>query len=178
LAPVEGVYRLVNEHDIDPDDIREINIRASERCIVHDGDPHNFYSINKESADHSLPFTVSTVVLEREIGPEQYTPRKLRNPRVPIIAQKIHLEVDPSIDNQVGGADVEIKTASKGTFSISIKTCKGHPLNPMSDQELKEKFLKMAERYMNTKRAYECIDLIYNLENLSDVFDFMKYFVF
>jgi 2-methylcitrate dehydratase len=163
LAPVEGVYRLVNEHDIDPDDIREINIRASERCMVHDGDPHNFYSINKESADHSLPFTVSTVVLEREIGPEQYTPRKLRNPRVPIIAQKIHLEVDPSIDNQVGGADVEIKTASKGTFSISIKTCKGHPLNPMSDQELKEKFLKMAERYMNTKRAYECIDLIYNL---------------
>ena len=178
LAPVEAVYRLVNEHDIDPDDIREINIRASERCVMHDGDPHDYYSINKESADHSLPFTVSTVVLEREIGPEQYTPQKLGNPRIPMIAKKINLEVDPSIDNKVGGADVEIKTASKGTFSVSIRNCKGHPLNPMSDEDIKEKFLRMANRYMSTKKAHECIHLTYNLENQGDICDFIKHFVF
>lgn len=178
LAPVEGVYRIVHEHDIDPDDIREINIRASERCVVHDGDQHQFYSVNKESADHSLPFTVSTVVLERQIGPDQYTPQKLRNPKIHMIAQKINLKADPTIDNKVGGAEVEIKTASKGTFSISIKNCKGHPLNPMSDEDIKEKFFRMAQRLMSKIKANECIDLIYHLENQSDICNFMKHFVF
>jgi 2-methylcitrate dehydratase len=178
LAPVEGVFRLVTKHDLDPDDIQEIHIRASERCVIHDSDPHSFYSLNKESADHSLPFTVSTVVLEREIGPEQYTPQKLSNPKIPLIAEKIHLEIDSSIDNTVGGADVEIKTATQGTFSISIKNCTGHPLNPMSDEDLKEKFLKMAKRYMSTPKTHECIDLIYDLENQGDIGDFMKHFVF
>ena len=177
LAPVEGVYRLVNEHNIDPEDIQEIHILANERCVRHDSDPHQFYTINKESADHSLPFTISTVVLERQIGPDQYAPKKLRDPRISMIAKKINLEVDPTIDNKVGGADVEIKTVSKGTYSISIRNCKGHPLNPMSDDDLKSKFVRMAERLMRPKKVQECIDLVYDLENQSDICNFMKQFV-
>jgi 2-methylcitrate dehydratase len=178
LAPVEGVSRLIEENNITPDEIEAIHILASERCVAHDGDPHHYYTINKESADHSLPFTVSTMILEREIGPDQYMPEKLSNPKVPVISKKINLRADPTIDNKVGGADVEIRTVSRGTFSISIKNCKGHPSNPLTDEELKEKFLKMASRVMTRQKAHKCIDLIHDLENQPDVHEFMKRFVF
>ncbi len=125
-----------------------------------------------------MPFAAATVVLERQIGPGQYIPENLNNPKMQKIIEKINLKADPTIDNKVGAANIEITTASKGTVSISIKYCKEYPLNPLGEEEIKEKFVKMAERFMSKTKTGKCIDLVYELEHESDICDFMKHFVF
>jgi len=178
LGSVEAVHRLVNEHEIKSVEIEQINIVASERCAFHNGDPHRFYSLNKETADHSLPYAVSMVVLEGDIGPDQYTAEKLKDPRIGGIVAKINLQGDPAKRDSSGMAEVEIKTKNRGSFSTSVEYRKGHSQNPMNDDELREKFLKMAAGPMGRSKASECVDLVYNFENQPNIGDFMKYLVF
>lgn len=178
LGSVEAVHKLIIKHDIGWEEIQEINIQASERCAFHNGDPQGFYSINKESADHSLPFAVSMVALEREIGPDQYTIQKLKDPRISRIAKTINLVGKSTKSDKAGAAYVQIKTKNRGTFSTSVEYRKGHPLNPMGDDDIKEKFLKMAKRFISKAKANEAIDLVYDLEHQSDICDLMKHLVF
>ncbi len=178
LGSIEAVHRLVSEHEIKSIEIEQINIVASERCVFHNGDPHRFYSLNKETADHSLPYAVSMVVLEGDIGPDQFTAQKLKDPRVPEIVKKINLRGDPVKKDSLGMVEVEIKTKDRGSFSTNIKCRKGHSENPMSDDEVRGKFLKMARGHLGGSRARECIDRVYNFEDQTDIVDFMKSLVF
>ena len=91
---------------------------------------------------------------------------------------KINLQGDPAKRDSSGMAEVEIKTKNRGSFSISIEYRKGHSQNPMNDDELREKFLKMAAGPMGRSKASECVDLVYNFENQPNIGDFMKYLVF
>ena len=136
------------------------------------------YSMNKETADHCLPFAVSMIVLEKMIGPEQYTPQKLKDPRLEGIMDKIRIEVDKSIDDFAGTASATITLKDGKDLSASVEYRTGHPKNPMTDDQIKEKFLRMAEMHMGKEKAEECIKNIYDIEDLSSIRDFMSCLVF
>ncbi len=54
-------------------------------------------------------------------------------------------------------------------FSRRVDYCKGDPKNPMSDEEIKNKFRRLAQRKMSSKRVEEIIAAVERIEELKDM---------
>jgi 2-methylcitrate dehydratase len=175
---VTATLQLVQEHDIKPEDVAEVRIKAGSRTVEHTGDPVKRYPRNKETADHSSYYLTAIAILDRKVGPGQYTPEKWNNPRTRELIDKVKIEVDPDL-NRFGRAGIsEIRTKQGATYSCRVEYPKGDPRNPMSDRELEQKFTDMAQKFMTKKQIKKAMDTIYQMDQLDDVGKLMRAVVF
>jgi 2-methylcitrate dehydratase len=175
---VTATLELVKENDIKPEDVVAVKIMAPSRCTEHTGDPAKRFPANKESADHSSYYLTAIAIVDRRIGPDQYSEKKFKDPRVRDLIEKVSIEADPSLDRTGQGGISEIRIKQGGTFKKRVEYPKGHLMNRMTDQDLEEKFHGMAEKFMTERRIKEVIATIYELEKLNDIGELMRKVVF
>lgn len=160
---------LVKEHNIKPDDVVEIRITTSKRCAEHTGDPVKKYPKNKETADHSSYYLTAIAVIDREIGPDQFTPEKYNDPKVLELIDKVILRGDPALDKVRPAGISEIVTKQGRIYKCRIDYPRGHAKNPMTDEEIINKFRRMALKRMKESRVNQIIETVFSLENVDDI---------
>jgi 2-methylcitrate dehydratase len=175
---VTATLQMVKEHKIKPQDVVEVRIKAGTRCIEHTGDPVKRYPTNKESADHSSYYLTAIAILDRRVGPDQYTPKKLNDPKVREMIDKVKLKADPSLDRFGRAGISEIRTKQGAVYRQRVEYPKGDPRNPMTDQEIEEKFRSMAEKVMTESQIEKVISTVFQLEKLETVNNLMRAMVF
>ncbi len=176
---LSATLQLVKENDIRPEDVAAVRIAASTRCARHTGDPAKKYPVNKESADHSSYYLTAMAILERQLGPAQFSPERYSDPRVRELTDKVVFEGDPRLDRLFLTAGTsEIATKQGRKYSCQIDFAKGHPKNPMSDEELAAKFTDMAAPYMTTGRIDRIMQTVFSLDKASDIKELSRLMVF
>jgi 2-methylcitrate dehydratase len=175
---VTATLQLVREHDIKPGDVAELRIKAGSRCVEHTGDPVKRYPRNKETADHSSYYLTAIAILDRKVGPGQYTPKKLNDPRVRELIDKVKIEADPDLDRFGRAGISEIRTKQGATYNVRVEYPRGDPRNPMPDRELEQKFSDMAQKFMTKKQIIKAIDAIYRMDQLNDMGKLVRTVVF
>ena len=169
---------LVREHDIKPEDVAEVRITTSKRCAEHTGDPVKKYPKNKETADHSSYYLTAIAIIDRQIGPDQFTPEKYNDSRVRELIDKVILKGDPSLDKVRPAGISEITTKKGEKYSLRVDYPRGHAHNPMTDEEVVDKFTSMASRYMSDECVKQVIDTVFELEKLGDIGKLNRLMVF
>ena len=175
---LNATLALVREHDIKPEGVDRVRVRASTRCVWHTGDPVKKYPKNKESADHSSYYLTAIAIIDRELGPDQFSAEKYADPRVHELIEKVTLEVDKELDRERNAGIVEIITRQGARYSCRVDYPKGHPLNPMTDEEVIGKFRPMAAKHMSESEVDRLIDTIFKLDKLDDIGELMSLLVF
>lgn len=160
---------LASEHDIKPEEVAEIRLTTSKRCAEHTGDPVKKYPKNKETADHSSYYLTAIAIMDRQIGPDQFTPEKYQDPRVLALIDKVVLKGDPDLDKARPAGISEIITKGGKKYQTRINYPKGHARNPMTDEEIIQKFKSMASKYMSEKQMKQIIDTVFDLDKVDDV---------
>lgn len=160
---------LAREHDIKPEDIASITITTSKRCAEHTGNPVKKYPKNKETADHSSYYLTAIAIIDRQIGPDQFTPEKYSDPRVRELIDKVTLIGDPSLDRARPAGISEIVTKDGRKYSLRVDYPKGHARNPMTDEEIIQKFESMASRYVSDKHMKQLTDAVFDLDALDNI---------
>jgi 2-methylcitrate dehydratase len=169
---------LAREHDIKPEQVAEIRITTSKRCAEHTGDPVKKYPKNKETADHSSYYLTAIAIVDRQIGPNQFTPEKYNDPRVIDLIGKVTLTGDPSLDKARPAGISEIVTKDGKTFRLRVDHPRGHARNPMTDEEVIAKFKDMAAVRMTETQMNRLIGSVFALDNLDDIGKLMNLIVF
>jgi 2-methylcitrate dehydratase len=169
---------LAREHDIKPDQVAEIRITTSKRCAEHTGDPVKKYPKNKETADHSSYYLTAIAIVDRQIGPNQFTQEKYTDPRVLELIGKVVLQGDPSLDKARPAGISEIITKDGKTYRLRVDYPRGHARNPMTDQEVVEKFKDMASVYMSETQMNRLIESVFALDKLDDIGKLLDLMVF
>ncbi len=169
---------LVRKHDIKPEDVTEVRITTSKRCAEHTGDPVKKYPKNKETADHSSYYLTAIAIMDRQIGPDQFTPEKYDDPKVRELIDKVVLKGDPNLDKVRPAGISEILTRQGEKYSAQVDYPRGHARNPMTDEEIVEKFKSMTRKYMSDERMKQLIDAVFELEELDDVGELNRLMVF
>ena len=169
---------LAREKDISPEDVAEIRITTSKRCAEHTGDPVKKYPKNKETADHSSYYLTAIAILDRQIGPGQFAPEKYTDPRVLELIGKVVLKGDPSLDKARPAGISEIVTKDGKTYRLRVDHPRGHARNPMTDQEVVEKFKDMASVYMSEDHMKRLIEAVFEMEKLEDIGKLLDLVVF
>jgi len=93
------------------------------------------------------------------------------------LMRRINCVGDPALDTQYPSkwpATAEIETHDGRQYSCKIEYPKGDPENPLSSEEIKDKFLSMVQPVLPVQLAKKIIQLVEDLENLGDVRQVMR----
>ena len=156
-----------------PEDIVSVEIASHEAGYTILGkDPEKWNPLTKETADHSLPYIVGMALLEGKIDNSTYSEKKFRDPKILDFLKKITVVEDKALSSVYPEAvanRVTVKLSSGKAVSKQVDYHKGHPKNPMSDQDVEHKFLRLTSRILDKNRARRILDSAWNLEKVKDV---------
>ena len=171
-APISAVLDLVKKNDLRPDQVTKIQIRSLARAADILSDPSKYDPHTKETADHSLPYVIAAALVDRQVTPAQFEMAKIMDPTIRKQLKKVEVVADPEIEKVFPALQRVVVTITKTdgqTFTEQLDYPKGDPRNPLTDQEIEEKFAALADRVLSTSAQKKLKDAIWNLEKLSSV---------
>jgi 2-methylcitrate dehydratase len=132
----------------------------------------NYRPTNIWQAQYSLPFAVGSALVDREVGHKQMSSQRLADLRILEQVDKVKLIADADVDAllpDIFGGRVEVQTKVGRKFECFKSYPKGEPENPLSEEELYQKYFKLATEQISPERAEELKGLIDRLERLDGV---------
>jgi len=175
-TPISAVLEIVKSQDLRPEQVSKVQIRSLARAADILSDPSKYDPYTKETADHSLPYVIAAALAERQVTPVQFTMDKIMDPTIREQLKKVEVVADPEIEKVFPALQrviVRIDTTDGRSFNKQLDYPKGDPRNPLTDQELEEKFSALAEGVLSTG-AQQCVkEAVWNLERVSSISELM-----
>lgn len=172
VATVQGVIdtlaKLVEQHKFRPDDVEEIQVGISETSLSHGG---AIYEPNDvASAQFSLPFSLALRLLKNDNDLSLYMdPTLWTDPKVLAMAKKVKSYADPQArGDQNYNTTMEVKLVNGKSIKAFQEYPPGSPLNPVSRDELRNKFRKLAGAVLPDNRIEEVIETVDHFDKLDD----------
>jgi 2-methylcitrate dehydratase len=176
-TPISAVLDLVKNNDLRPDQVKKVQIRSLARAADILSDPSKYDPHTKETADHSLPYVIAAALAERQVTPVQFTMGKILDPTIREQLRKVEVVADPEIEKVFPALQrviVNIDTTDGRKFSKQMDYPKGDPRNPLTDQEVEEKFSALAEGVLSKNAQNRVKEAIWRLERVGSINDLMS----
>ena len=138
----------------------------------------NFLRFDKptcgDEAKFSMPYAVAVALADRNVTLDSYTDEKVNQPTMQELVSKVKLTVmDDSLDDDIKKTTPVTVTLKNGeVYSKNIVDFTGSAPNPMSDEDLREKFLycsSIPNPGLSTEKVDNCLGVIDSLETCADV---------
>jgi 2-methylcitrate dehydratase len=175
---LNAVLELVKEYDLQPQDIEHVKIEATTRTANHTGDYVKRFPTDKETADHSLYYLTAIAIVDRTVGPGQYTVDRFTNPMVLNLIDKITVEANTDLDDFVFAGIVHISAKDGRKFTRRVDYPKGNSRNPMSDEELVKKFEGTALQFLDKDQSERIVNCVFRLDRMEDIGELMAHLSF
>lgn len=163
---------LLDQYGLEARQMSRVEVRSYDHiCRMGEKRPQTL-----QAAKWSIPYCLALVLLRRRpVSPEDFSNETLHDPTVLALAEKVDLVHDPELqryheeheDRRVAMVTIETREGEK--YSKRMEHAKGWPENPLSEEEVKEKFRGLAEGTYAPRRVEEIIRIIDRLEDVSDV---------
>jgi 2-methylcitrate dehydratase PrpD len=108
-----------------------------------------------------VAYALAWTILRGRLTLEEFTPDALRDPAARALMTRIDLEVDPAARGE--RQTVEVETIDGRRLSSRVEIPRGHWDAPLSDAELREKFLGLAGAVLGSQ-ASKAADLVGRIE--------------
>jgi len=172
--PIDAVLKILEENDVPPDQVEKIRLgllRAGSHLIA---DPiESKYSPQSiVDAQFSAPFGAAVALLYRRAGLDEFQLSKIKSEKVKQKMRLVECVVDPELDKMFPrqwGATAEILTREGKKYFAKVDYCKGDPENPLSWDELTEKFHGLCHRRMTKERRLKVVEEVRRLEKVRDL---------
>lgn len=161
---------LIRRHDIGPERVKRVAVGTNHNmpnALIH----HR--PINELQAKFSMEFCMAILLLERKAGLEQFTDEVVNRADVQALLRRVDFGVHPQAE--AAGFDkmttiVEIELDDGQVVRGMADFGKGSPANPMSDDELADKFRQCAQwGGLTSAETGRVLDALWKIETLADV---------
>ena len=174
-APVEALLTITRKHLLHHTDIEQIEA-AWQRV-------EPFLAKHKVStvvgAQASLPFALSVAAVRGRVGVDEFTEGSVADPIVQAMILKTivrpDLELFQRVKNSMPGR-VTVRTKDGREFTEEVLYPKGHPGNPMTEDQFKAKFMDMAVRVLGQEQSDELYQRARELADVRNVSDLAPLF--
>jgi 2-methylcitrate dehydratase len=115
---------------------------------------------------------IAAALVERQVTPVQFTMERIMDPRIREQLRKVEVVADPETEKvfpALQRAIVHIHTKDGRSFSKQLDYPKGDPRNPLTDQEIEEKFAALAEGVLSPGAQKRVKEAIWSLERAGSV---------
>ncbi|CAH2894508.1 MAG: hypothetical protein PCALPYG88_0643 [uncultured Paraburkholderia sp.] len=151
--------------------IRAIHVETYEAAYRAMGsDNHRWAPRTRETADHSLPYTIAVTLQEGKLVPAAYAPERLADPRTKDLMNMIRVS---SAEAMTSAFPARVQTritldAEDGeTYCHLQELPRGHADNPLSDAELETKFIELYVAWGDPSAARRTLDTLWQVDQLA-----------
>jgi 2-methylcitrate dehydratase PrpD len=161
---MEAVLYLRTANDIDPADVASITATVhSYVSWVTAKDAPTTGLQGKFSIFHAA----AVAMVDGEGLPTQFTDDRVQADDVQAMRAKVAIEVDDTLPKE--GARVRITLRDGTEFEHEVPRNKGASDNPLTDDDLQDKFLGLAAPVLGEQTARQTVDAMWDLERADDV---------
>lgn len=166
---LDALTSVTKEQDIDPEEVKRIDVSTFVMAAtMNDVSPRN-----PLAARFSIPHALASCLVLHETGVPAYGESALQDPRVRDLAAKVTVRDDPELDALTPAerpARVRVHLHDGRTLEGTARLPLGEPdMQPLSNDALGEKFLKLASIPLGPDTAQSVLDKLWQIEALPDV---------
>ncbi len=176
-AAVNCVFALTEQHGITAADIERIENETYEAGVsIIAGGEKKWRPQTRETADHSMPYCIARAFLDGEMTLEQFRADKLTEPAVQELMDRVTVEENPEFTERYGESfphRMVVTTSNGNEYDHAVEYPKGHFENPVSDEELEEKFAVGTEGRLGPVERDAVLSAVRDLEDREDISAFM-----
>jgi 2-methylcitrate dehydratase PrpD len=167
---MDAMRRLVIDHDVDPNAITAIRVRAGSNIL----NPLRYSIANNELEAKFCPaFMVSAIALRRKAGINEFNDSFVQSEPVQALMRKVERVLDPEIEAlgwEKIRSTVEVDLADGTTLAQPAdERYRGGPDLPFSRADLYEKFSDCAGLVLDAARVRQVFECIESLDTLNDI---------
>jgi 2-methylcitrate dehydratase len=122
----------------------------------------------RETADHSMPYVVASVLIDGAYTDAIFAPERLANPQTLALIDKISVTEDAEFNRRYPNSlpcrmTITLTSGEQKTAEISNPI--GHHDRPMTDAQLIEKFRGLAGRKLSAARLDHILDRVWRIDS-------------
>lgn len=181
---IEAISQLMEKNKIDPEEIEQIVAKGEPHLLLPARDATEVNSFQDTQFANAYLFALAAYYGNRP-SPAWQLPTTYKDPRITGLMKKVKVELHPRVEEFIAGRVKPGATAARHTlveitargekFTSEVSEAKGSPSNPMSDEELAEKFRANAcYSLIKTDKVNQAIEAIFNLEKVKDISELAK----
>jgi 2-methylcitrate dehydratase PrpD len=164
--------KLVEQHDIQPDEVAEVQVYTGENVIAP-GPLRILHANSGLEAKFCVPFQMASIILRRRAGLTEFTNEFVQSAACQQMQRKISAKIDPEIvalgKGQIVCRIVLTKKDGQTYTQVSEPVYRGGPKNPLTWEEVSEKFRDCSQKVLRAEDADAFLDLAKDFETLPDL---------
>jgi 2-methylcitrate dehydratase PrpD len=170
-APLDGLFKILSEQGLGAEDLASITTRvASSMADIIDGN---------ELPSHNAQYVLAVAALDGKVELEQLAGERAADPKVVALAQRVRVAGDAELEKlfpEQWSGITTVTTRAGQEFTEAVYYPKGDPENPLTEDELRSKFMGLATKAVSAPRAEEIMRAVGSLEEMRDVSELMRLF--
>ncbi len=169
-STLESILQLKKQYRIDPGEIRHVHIEIFDVAfkIIGGGEEGEKKNIRtKEEADHSLPYMVAAALLDNEVTPRQYDPKRIVKKDIQILLKKVHIVPSVAFSKKFPKemhTKIVVTMENNQTYKIEAKDYEGFTTKPMTWEHAHAKFTLLTKSRLSQKLSDQITECILRLE--------------
>jgi 2-methylcitrate dehydratase PrpD len=169
-SALEGLFQILTEQNLTVAEIGQIVIRLPEAQARTVND--------RAMPDVNAQYLVSVALLDGRLTFEaSHDFDRMRSPQVEAIKEKVFLVGDPALSRgypAMRRAIVEVNTREGAVYRVLVDRVSGSPGNPMSFDDVADKFRGLTEGQLRTPQSEEIIAFVRDLEKQQNVAELLS----
>jgi 2-methylcitrate dehydratase len=154
----------------DVGDIASVEIRTLQTALdIMAGDPEKWRPRNRETADHSMPYTAAVGLMYGKVDQSHFDDQYLADPALLDLVGRVKCIASEEANRRAPEAmlcDIDLVMRSGQRRSARVEYYRGHWRNPMADSEIEAKFHSLAGEMLPSARADALLAELWRLEAL------------
>ena len=160
------------------DDIDSITLETFKVSYqIIGGEKEKWVPKTRETADHSLPYIISAVLVDGVIGPEQFSQNKFTDSKITNLIKKINVNENQTYTDRYPGEILNGIIVHLNDGTIIKSECAvppGHFKQPYSLKDISLKFKNSTSHIFNAHQIESILDRLTSFDTESDISGFLS----
>jgi 2-methylcitrate dehydratase len=139
-------------------------------------DAEKWRPTTRETADHSLPYTVARTLLDGRLTVESYAPEAVTAPDVRALMDRVTVVEDPTLTAMTPALlpnRVTVRTTDGAEYTEQVEDAAGGSRTAMSDQQFEDKFRVLLGSLAPEPQITRILDLVRSVDDAARVDDLL-----
>ena len=160
------------------EEIAEVQIETVSTAIrLMAGDPDKWEPATRETADHSMPYTVAVALIHGTVEAHHFDDKYLHDAAIRGLTHRVKATASAEADRRMPEAmlcKLTLITRSGAAHTAVVEYHQGHYRNPMSESEVEDKFRKLSTDVLPSSRTERLLETLWRLEDVGDAGEIVR----
>jgi 2-methylcitrate dehydratase PrpD len=172
--PIDAILKIVKENDLPPEKVEKVRVGILQAGAHLIAEPleEKYTPKSIVDAQFSMPFGAAVAILYRKAGLGEFHLSNIRSEEVKRMMRRVECFVEPDLERtfpKQWPAEAEILMKDGKKYFTRVEYCKGDPENPLSWEEVIDKFNDLSGRSLTKERQLKIVNQVRRLEGIRDL---------